>query len=393
LTLKTLQLLLKIICGFKAIYKIDKVDLLFKQHKDEDAIDLLLKTKYDPLERLIYIKNTKQFDYIIKSEHFEDEYFRRIMKDTTDKKERYKYRKIYAHSLLLINFLLVSGEKVAHYTTKSVAQKLLFDENSKFRLNMATLSNDLKEGKTLCDYLASDDPQYFWKKVFKYQREELRAFIGCFSFNKNCLNQFRLYGKEGEKEGSGVSLLFSDLFFPNKSKTATSSANIFPLYRCMYIDSETGRVVSVGHKEDETCMKKIKKIVSDVQRELKILKQITQGADIDKSIVFKLLINLRYLTKDAAFKEEQECRIVRILPYKDKQVKISEDYNKMYIECPKEEDEKAKISKDYIEYLFRDYIKEITFGPTATGIDLFQDILQKKGLKNVKCTQSKLPLA
>jgi len=80
--------------------------------------------------------------------------------------------------------------------------------------------------------------------------------------------------------------------------------------------------------------------------------------------------------KDAAFKEEQECRIVKILQFTDEQIHISEDYSRMHVE--------------YIDV--RQNVEEVVFGPTATGIDLFQDILQKKGL-NIQCTQSKLPLA
>jgi hypothetical protein len=361
---------------------------------------------------------------MIKQKQFEDEYFLRVTKEIPDS-ERNKYKEIYAHSLSLINFLFVSGEKVVHYTKKAVAQKLLFDEKSKFRLNMATLSNDIKDGKTLCDYLGLENeyqrlqPEkevYFLGDVILEPRynenskgEEFGAFIGCFSFNKDCLNQFRLYGKEDEKEGCGLSLTFWSDFFSLENKLTESSTDTHSsLYRCMYIDPETGRVVSVGHQEeymhtkensneykkaklypnpifdkipelkqeDEEYVKKIRDVVSNVQNELSILKEKIQVEGINKSIVFKLLINLRYLTKDVAFKEEQECRIVKILPLTNEQVKISEDYNKMFVE--------------YLDV--REFIKEVTFGPTATGIDLFQDILHKKGLK-IQCAQSKLPLA
>jgi hypothetical protein len=92
-----------------------------------------------------------------------------------------------------------------------------------------------------------------------------------------------------------------------------------------------------------------------------------------------LLINLRYLTKDVAFKEEQECRIVKILPLSSDDVKLNEDYKQMYIE--------------YID-IFHDnhYISNVIFGPKATGSNLFGNILIKKG-HHIYCEQSKSPLA
>src|SRR5690606_4159932 len=42
---------------------------------------------------------------------------------------------------------------------------------------------------------------------------KLHAFISCFTFNHDSLNQFRLYGKEADKEASGVSLVFGSNFF------------------------------------------------------------------------------------------------------------------------------------------------------------------------------------
>jgi hypothetical protein len=127
---------------------------------------------------------------------------------------------------------------VAHYTSKNVAQKLLFDKNAKFRLNMAVHSNDPKEGITLCDYL---------HLRLKYDdAEEYGAFIGCFSFNKDSLNQFRLYGKDKGIEGTGVSIIFNSSCFNKNPQTPSNSTNkCIPLYRCIYLDSETDRVVSV----------------------------------------------------------------------------------------------------------------------------------------------------
>lgn len=68
---------------------------------------------------------------------------------------------------------------------------------------MATLANDPKEGKTLLEYLDIHEPD----------KKQYGAFIGCFSFNVNNLNQFRLYGKDENKEGIGVSIILPVGFF------------------------------------------------------------------------------------------------------------------------------------------------------------------------------------
>ena len=47
--------------------------------------------------------------------------------------------------------------------------------------------------------------------------KNFHAFISCFTFNHDSLNQFRLYGKQDNKEASGMSLVFHKDFFQPKS--------------------------------------------------------------------------------------------------------------------------------------------------------------------------------
>jgi hypothetical protein len=100
--------------------------------------------------------------------------------------------------------------------------------------------------------------------------------------------------------------------------------------------------------------------------------------ELDHDIVGRLLINLRYLTKHIAFKEEQECRIIKIHRFDDKdKVRTNEDFTQMYVEY-----------QDISEH-----IEKIYFGPKASGMELFQDILKHKGLKNISCIKSSNPLS
>ncbi|OAV64946.1 hypothetical protein Barb6XT_02617 [Bacteroidales bacterium Barb6XT] len=93
-------------------------------------------------------------------------------------------------------------------------------------------------------------------------------------------------------------------------------------------------------------------------------------------IINELLINLRYLTKHAAFKEEQECRIIQIKQLGNKDIKISDGY--MYIE--------------YME--IQKHIEKIWFAPKATGFELYKDMLKHKHQDlNIECEQSQSPFA
>jgi hypothetical protein len=298
---------------------------------------------------------------------------------------------------------------VAHYREKTISQKLLFEEeeseDSKFRLNAINYSNDPTEGKILFDYLFKEEK----RPANESLNREYGAFAGCFIFNYDSLNQFRLYGKEdGREEGTGLSLVFRNNFFSKEAKMAIKQQKIedgntdkeeekHALFRCIYIDPETQRVETVGHKEEylfyrgknkgkknEDIDKKItdyrkyiKGITESVRKEMENLKELVQG--LNPVIVGQLLINLRYLTKHIAFKEEQECRIVKIYHLNDEKIEIktSDDFKQIYVEY------KPRVSS---------YVEKIVFGPKATGMELFQDILTHKRL-NILCVRSKNPLA
>ena len=109
--------------------------------------------------------------------------------------------------------------KLAHYTNTTISNVLLeIDEEntlpSSFRLNTINNVNDPSEGHLLINYLKDTQENSFYAPDFD---KNLHAFISCFTFNHDSLNQFRLYGKEAEKEASGVSLVFGKEFFQLES--------------------------------------------------------------------------------------------------------------------------------------------------------------------------------
>ena len=116
-------------------------------------------------------------------------------------------------------------------------------------------------------------------------------------------------------------------------------------------------------------------IIENVRKTMTELKELVEN--LEPAIVEQLLINLRYLTKHIAFKEEQECRIVKIYRLNDKKIKTSDDFKQMYVEY------EPKVSS---------YLEKVYFGPKADGMELFKDILTHKGLI-IPYEKSKNPLA
>ena len=156
--------------------------------------------------------------------------------------------------------------KVAHYSRPSTAFSLFGDDKnpSNFRLSTIRGVNDPSEGLVLRDYW---DQQGIPETI---HTSDTATFVSCFTFNHDSLNQFRLYGKEDDREATGVSLVFKKEFFSedsgvlkhivgvssgpsNKSGDIESSKAGTPennnkkqlivksaLYRCIYLDPETG---------------------------------------------------------------------------------------------------------------------------------------------------------
>ncbi len=344
-----------------------------------------------------------------------------------DHKYRDAYKNIYIKSLEIVASLYINKkeeQQVAHYTRKAVAELLLAaDPVSPFRLNTVATANDPKEGKPLLQFLGIAEDSI---------PEDYQAFVGCFIFNPDSLNQFRLYGKENGEEGTGVSVVFSKEYFNNEvninptlfrieqvmddirpDTTTPPDPDKHALFRCIYLDPVTSEVISVGHKEEyifyrekykeknkiykktieeyNRYKKDIDTLINDVRGSLNDLKgeidELFEKIKTQRSktkiepelreanrTLCELLIHLRYLVKHVAFKEEQECRIIRVEPLADNKEIHYED-NRMYI--------------NYIPAT--DYITDVYFGPKAKGMELFKDLLKYKGLNHVECHQCEHP--
>jgi len=285
-------------------------------------------------------------------------FFNEAIKNLSDEQKVFLdiYKEVYIRSVFIISLLHVDDqneEYVAQYREKYVSQILLFsddDKINKFRLNAIDFSNDLSEGKTLLEFIYGKEKRPSDEEL---NIEEYEAFASCFVFDYDSLNLFRLYGKESDKEGTGLSLVFKDTFFNKEPKMALSSPksdfyNVnnnnstkeekSALFRCIYIDPNPKTehsVVSVGRKDKylfyrenkgedyENYNKKMNNIIDRIREEMTNLKD--KAEKLDPAIVGQLLINLRYLVKHVAFKDEQECRIVKILNLSKDKIWIKDD--------------------------------------------------------------------
>ena len=331
--------------------------------------------------------------------------------------------------------------KVAHYSRSSTAFKLFGDEKndkdpSHFRLSTIRGVNDPTEGLVLSNYW---DQQGIPETT---HTNDTATFVSCFTFNHDSLNQFRLYGKEDGREATGVSLVFKKEFFSkhsgalkyiaggssgpsnnsgenesdeagklesdNKKKIIGKST----LYRCIYLDPETGywtlaqrdKSTFYRHYKEKAEKKwkayymliliKEKKVekhlfnkenndnnsVSNENNKIKSISQVLNLIFTDKNHIYNecdkdkkqkilevirfILLPLQYLVKHIAFQEEQECRIMYTTHLHDK--KIHHDWEKQWM---------------YVEYKERvlPHIDKIWLSPgAAKDQDFFRILLDKE---------------
>ena len=279
----------------------------------------------------------------------------------------------------ILNYLRLDAEyeeHICHYTRPNIAFLLLGGDKddekpSKLRLNTIKNVNDPTEGKVLFDY-------------FNLPNREIEpsSFISCFTFNHDSLNQFRLYGKENNQEASGVSIVFKKDFFGGYSRffnfieyglrespinNLSSSEDILsinenvnvidgskitklPVYRCIYIDVESGYIklakcneinfYSKGLSEHfNAYLKVIKNKELGVKRNLNKINVILSRIINNKyfyngvfDVINYILLPLKFLVKHSAFEDEQECRMFFITNVFDERIISNVKERSMYLE-------------------------------------------------------------
>lgn len=290
--------------------------------------------------------------------------------------------------------------KFAHYTSTYVADLLLkhdykndrCDLGSKFRLNTINNVNDPSEGLVLFNYLTESNVN-----TLKFEKNN-QVFVSCFTFNHDSLNQFRLYGKENNREASGVSLIFKNSYFQtdyynevsnlelphrfnrhfevenNSEEHSSFSKQI--LLRCVYLEPDSGYIrlaqrdkltfyrefsdKQVAQQRWEAYQReiafktdKVQSLLTDLKssyREItnaknQVLKENSNLGRELEVLLDKILLPLKYLIKHSAFQEEQECRMIYVTTIDNPKVQMV--YGQaLYIEY--EADIKDNLDKVYI---------------------------------------------
>ena len=326
--------------------------------------------------------------------------------------------------------------RVAHYTKPAVLFNLLKGENpSKFRLNIVDFMNDPSENQVLTS----------WLNISNHPDNEIKSFLASFSFNHNCLNQFRLYGNEDNITGSGVSIAFNKNFFgldtersinneiislhsiksiksfENKQvKLETEQIEIksvntlypLPLYRCLYFDPKTGYMALakrnkqsfyLENKKEKTAEDidiewddyidtldepiKISYIRNHLEKIKGLIEELTNNPELKKISNLHELLSLAVLPiscliKHAAFEDEEECRMIYITHIADDNIVEPQDYQ--------------SADSLYVEYTHvEEYIDNIYLGPQCKmqhKIWLQNHFKKKRREREIKLIKSEMPL-
>ncbi|MBQ9682427.1 MAG: hypothetical protein IJV35_04060 [Neisseriaceae bacterium] len=327
-------------------------------------------------------------------------------------------------NLLVGKYYSIYEQTFAHYAKPDVAM-ILLDKKNKFQIASTAQVNDPKEGKVIFDYFNNSE------KLKKQQinlkpLNTLSTFIGCFTFNHDSLNQFRLYGKENNKEATGVSVVLNNNFFsyqhdktlqPKKqaeysnNDTNKQSSNIdhiyndkLPLYRCIYLDPE-GKLDNQPYIQaacrdkltfyrekwrnqndwdeyqeyindiQENIMEEFSNIETNICELFANINNVKEKEQLIETVSF-ILLPLSFMVKHSAYQEEQECRIFRFVAPDDKEIKVAPASKRMYIEY----------SQSMSKYVNKMYL--------STGAEQYRNIfefLTKKISNKIEIRKSKNP--
>ncbi|MBQ9259605.1 MAG: hypothetical protein IJ187_07125 [Neisseriaceae bacterium] len=271
---------------------------------------------------------------------------------------------------------------VAHYARPIIIMDILkrnkkgISKRKTLQMGSVAQVNDPSEGKVIFDYLNGLE-EFKNNNIIFEPISELATFVGCFTFNHDKLNHFRLYGKEQGKEATGVSVVFNYQFFNVREHTNNmgtedekSTGNIWKkqetnnkltLYRCIYLNPkgelDNKPYIQVACRDKVTFYREkyrthehweeYKEDIDDIQENItykfedikKSIKSLFEIKDINaeekkqliKTVSF-ILTPLSYMVKHSAYEEEQECRVFKSLPFDDKKIKIENknDRQRMY---------------------------------------------------------------
>ncbi|TXJ50926.1 tetratricopeptide repeat protein [Brachyspira aalborgi] len=367
--------------------------------------------KYDLIEKI--------FNYLVEENYndlWENDITFNLLKNKTIDKEILKnIKKNLLYQYLLLQSLSFNNKtlkreytyniEIAHYTSLNTLLKLIKEDN-KIRITNISNANDPKEGKILENILNKN------KLDIKIKNDEnLITLQTSFSRNKDALTMFRLYGKNENKEATGICLVIDKKYFNDNYLSPVIEVNLDNqkqeekkgnenykkakeiiqkrferknLYWVIYYNEEKNQLVFNPTKSkyssviiDLNTINKNKKNINKIEDLINCIFHniINSAKEIDKienknlkyEIFSNLFENIRYIIKHEAFFEEQELRMLITTDYKDENIKV--DNNKrLYINYNELFNENENFIKEIIlggkiedKELTSDYIKQIIY--------------------------------
>lgn len=280
--------------------------------------------------------------------------------------------------------------EISHYTSLKILFSLLNDSHS-IRITNISNANDPKEGKILENIFSKNGIN-----IKIRNKENLITLQTSYSRNKDALTMFRFYGKEDNKEATGICLSIDRNYF-NKEPLSMATPmqmmssykrGINNLYFILYYNEKENQLIfnptnskysNVIVDLNKYCMIKLNKVIDESIENIinyifykifyyaeKIDNQI-EDKNLKDEIFSNLFENIRYVIKHEAFFEEQELRMLITTDYKDENIKV--DNNKrLYIDYNELFNENENFIKEIIlggkiedKELMADYIKKIIY--------------------------------
>lgn len=388
---------------------------LIKNHKSIEIINIIGSFYYDiKISDIEYI-----FNQLIKKEDYNNLWERDIIFNLlkqkiknknilNDIKEILLYQYLLLHSLSFNNITPNDNQniEISHYTSFEILKKLI-EENNKIRITNISNANDPKEGKILEDIFNKNGLNLNIKND-----ENLITLQTSFSRNKDALTMFRLYGKNENKEATGICLVIDKKYFndnylspvievnldnqkqeekkgnenyKNAKEIIQKRLGIKNLYWVIYYNEEKNQLVFNPTKSkyssviiDLNTINKNKKNINKIEDLINCIFHniINSAKEIDKienknlkdEIFSNLFENIRYIIKHEAFFEEQELRMLITTNYKNENINIEEDKKRLYINYNELFNENENFIKEIIlggkiedKELTSDYIKQIIY--------------------------------
>lgn len=311
----------------------------------------------------------------------------------------------------LLHLLRADLKQVGHYTSTNAFESLLQEQAEARPLLLCSLAaaNDPTEGTVFQSLLGQD--------CMSFQRihSNLAVLQTSFSSSIDSLNQFRLYGKNNGEEGTGLCLVFNRSFFAAPGETSmiavrrdheqsseeeVAACRKLPLYWVLYYDRHSGHVYYTPvcteyslNQEFEMTTTSVResdlKKVEDIGKSLKRIRDHFKAISKEyQQTALEMLIYLRHLVKDAAFKDEKELRILSLHPYHDhfSPLKVLPGKN-----C---------LSVDYLPVIHEgeEYLEKVIAGPKLRDFANLVDVAKFRlhllgGKKEVVFCKSQAPLS